>query len=107
MLESAETITQRIETNEHRVMIGRAECVRLIDDFLSGRLECGVVIEDIAFIRVDMPFGGAGNLRRQRCAGEGMIEVTGLTIENIRVGVRAYEFGNEIGEIVIRPLDTV
>jgi hypothetical protein len=67
---------------------------------LGGGLEAGVVVEKIGFVGVDVPVGGAGHLRGQAGVGERVVEVAGLTVEHVRVGVGALVVGDQVRVVV-------
>ena len=57
-----------------------------------------VVIEQGHFIGIDMPAAGTSHLRRQRGAGEAVVEVAELAIKQVRVRVGAFKCGGKIVE---------
>jgi hypothetical protein len=68
--------------------------VRFVDGVLGGRLEAGVVVEEVRFVGVDVPVRGAGYLRGQAGVGECVVEVAGLAVEHVGVGVGALVVGD-------------
>ena len=53
---------------------------------IPRRVEAHFVVQHFGFISVDMPLSGAGGLAKQAAAGEGMVEIAGLTIKDVGVG---------------------
>ena len=91
-LESAEVVGQELGADQDRVVVGRAEGVggeQGLDMVL--RLEVGVVVEHDRLVRVDVPLGRPGDLGRQRCVGQRVVQVAGLALEDERVRVLAQE----------------
>jgi hypothetical protein len=70
----------------HRIVIGRAVRVVVVDRLLLRRLEGRVVVEQIGLVGIDVPVGRPGRLRREAGAAQSLIEIPGLSVEH--VGVR-------------------
>jgi len=77
-----------------------AEGVRLVERILGRQLERGVVVEQVGLVGVDVPLGRAGYLRRQAGAGEGVVEVAGLAVEDVGVGEGAKELEDQVAVVV-------
>ena len=75
-------------------MIRRAE---RIGGIVAGRVECLVIVDHLRLIGVDVPFGDAGHLRRQRRRRQRMIEVAKQTIKGVRIGAITQELVDQIG----------
>ena len=81
-------------------MIGGAVGVGFVERILCRRLEGGVVVQHVRFVGVDVPVGGAGDLPKQAGVGQGVIQVAGLPVEDVRVGVGSLEIVNQVGVVV-------
>src|SRR5690606_3003491 len=75
------------QAHDHGVVVGRPVRVGRVEGVLGRRLEGRVVVDEVDLVRVHVPHGRAGDLRCQRGAREGVVEVAEPAVEEVRVGV--------------------
>jgi hypothetical protein len=74
--------------------------VRRVDGVLGILLERHVVVDQVGLVGVDVPGGRPGDLTQQAGAGQRMVEIADLPVEDVRVGVLTLELVDQVGVVV-------